>query len=295
MPPSPSLYTIRVQSSLEKVSILLTGATGGIGMATARVLSSRGAELLIHGRDRQKVDKLTAELSSSGSTARGFVADLSSLAETARLARQVAQSVGALDVLINNAGVGFGRDGKKREVSRDGHELRFAVNYLAPFLLTEELLAAGLPRRAVINVASAGQDTVDFMDLMTQNDYSGIRAYCRSKLALIMFTIDCAALHQELQVHALHPGTYLDSPMVREAGIQPLGPVSQGADSILAVLDAARGIGTSAGAGAGPGRGESGRYFDRSRPARALAQAYQPEARRKLREASLSLVASFRA
>ena len=94
------MYTIRVQSSLEKVSILLTGATGGIGMATARVLSSRGAELLIHGRDRQKVDKLTAELSSSGSTARGFVADLSSLAETARLARQVAQSVGALDVTL---------------------------------------------------------------------------------------------------------------------------------------------------------------------------------------------------
>jgi NAD(P)-dependent dehydrogenase (short-subunit alcohol dehydrogenase family) len=281
-----SLYIIRVKSSLEKISILLTGATGGIGIATARALSENGAELLIHGRDRQKVDKLTAELISAGSKARGFVADLSSLAETARLARQVLQSAGTLDVLINNAGVGFGRDGKKREVSRDGHELRFAVNYLAPFLFTEELLGAGLPRRAVINVASAGQDTVDLSDLMTGSGYSGVRAYCRSKLALIMMTFDCAALHPGLQVHALHPGTYLDSHMVREAGIQPLGPVSQGADSILAVLDAAL--------DAAAPRGESGRYFDRARPARALAQAYQPQFRRKLREASLSLVAPFR-
>ena len=274
-----------MKSSLGKLSILLTGATGGIGTATARALSAKGAELLVHGRDRQKVDRLTAELSAAGVKARGFVADLSSLAETARLARQVVESTRTLDVLINNAGVGFGRNDRKREVSRDGHELRFAVNYLAPFLLTEELLAAGLPRRAVINVASAGQDTVDLADLMSESAYSGVQAYCRSKLAMIMMTFDCAALHPGLQVHALHPGTYLDSHMVREAGIQPLGPVSQGAESILAVLEAALGA---------SGEAESGRYFDRSRPAQALAQAYESEARRKLREASLSLVAPFR-
>ena len=232
------------------------------------------------------MDRLTAELSAAGAKARGFVADLSSLAETARLARQVIESAGTLDVLINNAGVGFGRDGRKRETSRDGYELRFAVNYLAAFLLTEELLANGLPRRAVINVASAGQDTLDFGDLMCGNGYSGVQAYCRSKLAMIMMTIDCAALYPDVQFQALHPGTYLDSHMVREAGIQPLGPVSQGAESILAVLDSALG-----GAKADE---ESGRYFDRSRPTRALAQAYQPEARRKLREASLALVAPFR-
>ncbi len=276
-------------TSLEGISILLTGATGGIGTATARLLSAQGAELLIHGRDRQKVEGLVAELSAGGSKVRGFVADLSSLAETVRLARQAVESAGALDVIINNAGIGFGKDGKRREVSRDGHELRFAVNYLAPFLLTETLLGAGLPRRAVINVASAGQETVELSDLMTESGYTGVRAYCRSKLALIMMTFDCAALHPGLKVHALHPGTYLDSHMVREAGIQPLGPVSQGADSILAVLDEALGDTSAAG-----GRGESGRYFDRSRPARALAQAYLPEFRRKLREASLLLVAPFR-
>jgi NAD(P)-dependent dehydrogenase (short-subunit alcohol dehydrogenase family) len=255
-------------------------------MATARALSSRGAELLVHGRDSRKVDRLTAELTASGAKARGLVADLSSLAETARLARQVIENVGTLDVLINNAGVGFGRDGRKRETSRDGHELRFAVNYLAAFLLTEELLAAGLPRRAVINVASAGQDTLAFEDLMSGSGYSGVQAYCRSKLAMIMMTFDGAALHPDLQFQALHPGTYLDSGMVREAGIQPLGPVSQGAESILAVLDIAL--------GAANGGDESGRYFDRTRPTRAMAQAYQPEARRKLREASLALVAPFR-
>ena len=195
-----------MKTSLGKLTVFLTGATGGIGAAAAQALASRGAELLVHGRDTQKVDRLTAQLSASGAKVRGFVADLSSLAETARLARQVIECAGTLDVLINNAGVGFGRDGRKREISRDGHELRFAVNYLAAFLLTEALLAAGLPRRAVINVASAGQETLDFADLMSTKGYSGVQAYCRSKLAMIMMTIDGAALHPDLQLQSLHPG-----------------------------------------------------------------------------------------
>jgi len=263
-------------------SILLTGATSGIGLATARSLAGSGARLLVHGRDREKLDRVIAELAALGATVNGFVADLSSLEETAALARAVASSEGHLDVLINNAGVGFGRDGKKRELSRDGHELRLAVNYLAPFLLTGDLLARGLPRLAVINVASAGQETLDFDDLMSQRAYTGVRAYCRSKLALIMLSFDLAALHPALQVHALHPGTYLDSQMVRDAGIAPLGPVSRGAESILQVLTMAL------------GGGVSGRYFDRARPARALAQAYDTADRSRLREISLKLVAPWR-
>ena len=142
-------------------------------------------------------------------------------------------------MLINNAGVGTAGETKDRELSRDGYELRFAVNYLAPFLLTEELLARGLPRRAIINVASAGQEPLDFDDLMTERDYSGMRAYCRSKLALIMMSFDLAELNAALQVHALHPGTYLDTAMVRKAGIRPLGPASRGGQSILGVLSTA--------------------------------------------------------
>jgi len=271
-----------MKSSIENLTVFLTGATGGIGRATAAVLAERGAVLLLHGRDERRLHELVSELSSTGARIQPLVADLSSLCETVRLAREAAKAAPDLDVLINNAGVGFGRDSTRRERSRDGFELRFAVNYLAAFVLSEELLARGLPRRALVNVASAGQETLDFSDLMTDRGYGGVRAYCRSKLAMIMMSFDCAALHPGLQVQALHPGTYLDSGMVREAGIRPMGPVSRGAESIVAVLEEAlRG-------------GESGRYFDQSTPARALAQAYDRTARARLREASLALAEPFR-
>ncbi len=267
---------------METLSILVTGSTGGIGRVTSAALVKRGAALLLHGREASRLDGLVAELASFGARVQRFVADLASLSETADLARRVA-SRGGVDVLINNAGVGFGREATKREKSRDGFELRFAVNYLAPFLLSEELLARGAVRRVLINVASAGQEEVDFSDLMTERGYSGVRAYCRSKLALVMATITWASLHPALQVQCLHPGTYLDTGMVREAGIPPLGPASRGEESILALLETClRG-------------GESGRYFDQIRPSRARPQAYDENARAKLREASLALVAPFRA
>jgi NAD(P)-dependent dehydrogenase (short-subunit alcohol dehydrogenase family) len=273
---------IDMKAPLENLTVFLTGATGGIGRATAMALAEKGAALLLHGRDERKLRELVSELSSTGSRIQALAADLSSISETVRLAREVVKSAPGLDVLINNAGVGFGKDSTRRERSRDGLELRFAVNYLAAFVLSDELLARGLPRRAIVNVASAGQEILDFSDLMTDRGYGGVRAYCRSKLAMIMMSFDFAALHPGLQVQSLHPGTYLDSGMVREAGIRPLGPVSRGAESIVAVLEEAlRG-------------GESGRYFDQSSPARALAQAYDKNARARLRDASLALAAPFR-
>jgi NAD(P)-dependent dehydrogenase (short-subunit alcohol dehydrogenase family) len=271
-----------LSSAINGKTIFITGATNGIGLACARALARAGARLCLHGRDAGKLRKAADEAAALGAAVQTFAADLSSLEETAALAREVARA-GELDALINNAGIGFGRNGTARELSRDGHELRFAVNYLAPFLLTEELLGRGLPKLAVINVASAGQETLDFEDLMTEHGYSGVRAYCRSKLALIMMSFDLAALHPELQVHALHPGTYLDTGMVREAGITPLGPVSQGVDSIVFVLTAALDGGAS-----------SGGYFDRTRQSRALAQAYNTAARQKLRAISAELVAKWR-
>jgi NAD(P)-dependent dehydrogenase (short-subunit alcohol dehydrogenase family) len=158
------------------------------------------------------------------------------------------------------------------------------VNYLAPVLLTTTLLDAGLPKRAVINVASIGQEALDFNDLMMQHQYDGVSAYRRSKLALIMFTFDLAREKPQRQIHALHPGTLLDTGMVRDAGIVPHGPASDGARSIQAVLDVALG-----------GRGQSGRYFDEESPTRAIDEAYDLDARGRLREATAALLAPFRA
>lgn len=191
-----------------------------------------------------------------------LVADLSSLAEIRRLAEAVRARTDRLDILINNAGIGTA--GTKRQVSADGYELRFAVNYLAGFLLTSQLLPllkASAPAR-IVNVASAGQQAIDFDDVMLTRSYDGVRAYCQSKLAQIMFTIDLA---QELKgsnvtVNSLHPASYMNTTMVRQAGVTPWNSVETGADAILNLA-----ISPDL-------EGRSGLYFDGPREARANAQ-----------------------
>jgi NAD(P)-dependent dehydrogenase (short-subunit alcohol dehydrogenase family) len=184
--------------------------------------------------------------------------------------------------LINNAGVGFGSDRTQRETSRDGFELRLAVNYLAPFVLTHELLARSTPTRAIVNVSSIGQEPIDTNDLLLEHAYDGVSAYRRSKLALIMHTFDVAAAFGSIASNALHPGTFLDTGMVRDAGITPLGPATRGADVIAHVLSRALLDKTS------------GRYFDEMREARPNAQVFDLDARARLRERTLALTAPFR-
>jgi NAD(P)-dependent dehydrogenase (short-subunit alcohol dehydrogenase family) len=277
-------------------TVLITGATGGIGYLAARALLRAGARVALHGRDADRLttcaeslarDACDAAADASGEPTRSgaiaglFVSDLASLADTAALAAQVAREVPALDVLVNNAGVGFGSDRRLRERSRDGHELRFAVNYLAPVLLTELLLSHGLPRRAVVNVASIGQEPLDFEDIESARDYEGTRAYRRSKLALIMWSFDLAARHPERVVHALHPGTLLDTQMVRDAGVVPRGPASRGAEVILGVVE--RALQST----------RSGEYFDELSPAPAKPPAYDELARAELRAATLERLRPF--
>jgi NAD(P)-dependent dehydrogenase (short-subunit alcohol dehydrogenase family) len=209
------------------ITFLVTGATGGIGRAFVESLAGSGAQVIVHGRSAQRVEETVRAISARGVEATGLIADLASLDETALLAEQALALGRPIDVLINNAGVGFGRDRTRRETSRDGFELRFAVNYLAPVLLTRKLIAGGMPRRAVVNVASAGHEALELDDLQSTRHYDGVQAYRRSKLALISFTFDLAE-ETKVAVNALHPGTFLDSGMVRESGIQPLGPVSRG-------------------------------------------------------------------
>ena len=279
-------YVRCVANPWNELAVLVTGATGGLGEPLCDALAVAGANLVVHGRDRARVEALAARLP----RARGAVADLASLEET----RVLASSVGPIDMLINNAGVGFGADRTKREVSRDGHELRMAVNYLAPFVLTTELLRRGHPR-AIVNVASGGQLALDFEDLMSEHAYDGVDAYRHSKLALIMFTFDQAKLGA-VPIVALHPGTFLDTAMVRDAGITPQGTAQQGADAIKLVAERAL-------------AGETGTYFNQKSPARRAspalpgeaapphggaewidAQAYDEAARRMLRDRTLDLI-----
>ncbi len=258
---------------------LITGSTDGVGRVVAKTLGAAGARVLIHGRDAERGQRVVSEIEQAGGSALFVAADFASLAEVRRLGDTIRHSEKRLDILINNAGIGTA--GTERLTSIDGYELRFAVNYLAGFLLTHLLLPlikTSTPAR-IVNVSSAGQQAIDFDDVMLMRGFSGRRAYCQSKLAQIMFTIDLA---KELDgsgviVNALHPATYMNTSMVRRAGVSPMSSVEEGAEAILNLA-------------VSPGmEGRSGRYFNGLREARADGQAYDEAARRRLRAISLEL------
>ena len=267
---------------LKDKTILVTGSTDGVGRVVAQRLGAGGARVLVHGRDAARGKATVTEIEAAGGKAELLVADLASLAEVRRLAEAVRARTDRLDILVNNAGIGTAGQGARRQVNADGYELRFAVNYLAGFLLTSELLpliAASAPAR-IVNVASAGQQAVDFGDVMLTRSYDGVRAYCQSKLAQILFTVDLAE-HLKgsgVTVNALHPASYMNTTMVRKAGVTPWSSVETGADAIL-------NLATSPAL-----EGRSGLYFDGLRESRADAQAYDARARQQLRSLSLDLV-----
>jgi NAD(P)-dependent dehydrogenase (short-subunit alcohol dehydrogenase family) len=259
--------------------VLITGSTDGLGRELALRLGTEGAHVIVHGRNRERGAAVVEEIALGPGSARFYAADFASLDQVRSLAAAIRRDYERIDVLVNNAGIWL-RTADERVLSEDGHELTFAVNYLAGFLLTHELLdllVASAPAR-IVNVSSGAQQPIDFDDVMLERDFSGGRAYAQSKLAQILFTFDLAAALDGtgVIVNALHPATLMDTPMVRGAGVPPRSTVDEGAEAVLHLVKA-DGIG-------------SGGYFNGMTPARAHAQAYDQTARARLRALSRTLV-----
>jgi NAD(P)-dependent dehydrogenase (short-subunit alcohol dehydrogenase family) len=257
---------------------VITGATDGLGKGIAEELAPTGARLILHGRNEEKGQAVLEKLRPRATGELEWrLADFASLDDVRGLVDELLDEQ-RIDALVNNAGIGTAGP---REESEDGYELTFQVNYLAPFLLTRRLLPlikSSAPSRIVI-VSSAGQAPIDFDDVMLEEHYTGVQAYCQSKLALVMLTFDLA---EELEgsgvtANCLHPGTYMPTNMVRTAGINPVTPLEDGVAATLRLIVSPEVDGVN------------GHYFNGTAEDAPHPQAEDPDARRRLRELSEEL------
>ena len=264
---------------------LVTGSTRGLGEEVALRLGAMDYHVIVHGRNVERGEGVVAAIESEGGSAEFRRADFLELDQVRELADGILDDFERLDLLVNNAGIGSAGGDMERTV--DGVEPVFQVNYLAHFLLTEKLLPLledSAPAR-IINVSSAAQAPIDFDDLMLEHwepaEGQIGRPYAQSKLAQILHAYDMAERLEDsgVTINALHPATFMDTYMVRRAGIEPRATVDEGADAVMQLVVDEVG---------------SGQYFRDMVPTRAHEQAYDPEARRKLREVSLELIDSGR-
>jgi NAD(P)-dependent dehydrogenase (short-subunit alcohol dehydrogenase family) len=264
-------------------TIFITGATDGLGRALALNLAAEDVRLVVHGRDRERLERLRSELTQPGRLPPVVVrADLASMAQVHQLAEEVSGRVGSIDVLVNNAGIGpVGPDGPERRTSVDGYELRFAVNYLAGFDLTLRVLPllAGRNDARIVNVASIGQNPIDFDDVMIERDYTPARAYGQSKLAQITWGFMLAERLRRygIAVNSLHPATNMPTKMV-------LTSMPKGVDTLESGEEATRRLVNDATLA-----GVTGRYYDHLAEAQAHASAYDPGVQQRLWQLSMDL------
>ena len=271
-------------------TVLITGATAGIGLGTAEALAKRGADLLLVGRDAAKTERVAASLRDKGGIVTLFVADLSKQDAVRRLADEVRAKTARLDVLINNVGA----ISQHRTESADGTEMTFALNHLAPFLLTNllfDLLQVSAPAR-VVTVSSAAHTwgTMDFTDLDYRKGYGGWKAYGRSKLANILFTYELARRSAGTGVtsNALHPG-FVASDFGHNNG--GLFAVMLKLTQRLFAISVEDGAKTSDHLASASGVIEgTGKYFVKSRPVASSKASYDETAWRRLWDVSAEMV-----
>lgn len=258
--------------------VLITGSTGGMGRELAKRMASRGAHVIVHGRNEERGREVVADIEREGKgSARFYTADFGSFAQIREFGESILRDYERLDILVNNAG--FGSTPDERLLSEDGHEFRFHVNYLSHFLLTRMLMIRLLDGDAsrIVNVSSLAQSPIDFDDVMIENNFSGGRAYGQSKLAQIMHTFDLA---EELEgtgviVNALHPATYMPTAMVARAGVEPRATIDEGADAVMQLITSDE-IGT-------------GQFYRGLELGKANDQAHDRAAREKLKALSEEL------
>jgi NAD(P)-dependent dehydrogenase (short-subunit alcohol dehydrogenase family) len=277
---------------------LVTGATRGVGRATAEALAKLGANVIVHGRDSAAVGavcRATLRMARGGQVT-GAVADFASLKSVRRMAEEVAAQNPRLDVLVNNAGTGA----RQRRETADGFEWSFGVNHLAPFLLTKLLLPTvtkSAPAR-IVTVASMAyrRAVLDFDDLQWQRrKYRTMQAYSESKLANILFTLELSRRLAGTGVTAncLHPGVVATN-MFSSLG----GPVGKFFGVLLRPLlvSPAAGAKTSVYLASAPELATvSGRFFERSREVSLDANGQDAAAARRLWDVSEELVARAKA
>lgn len=254
----------KMENSVSGKTILVTGSTDGLGKLVARHVAEEDATVLLHGRNTSKGKQVLNELISQtgNKNIRYYNGDFASLGEVVQLSKEIIRNHPQIDILINNVGIGSGKvsDYNQRRISKDGIELRFQVNYLSHVLLTDKLLPL-LPSGAVIvNVASIGQEPIDFDNIMLEKNYDGYFAYKQSKTALIMYTFDLAERlkNDGIKVNVLHPATLMNTKMVFEDWNYTMTTVEQGAEATENLLFTE----------------STGEYYDMKRKSRAINQTY---------------------
>lgn len=242
-----TVSTAHAETDGERISyagktVLVTGSTDGLGRALALALAADGAHVIVHGRNAERGRAVVEEVTTRGVGSAVFIAaDFASIRGVREFADTIARDHPRLDLLVNNAGIAFNRE-QPRHTSEDGHELQFAVNYLAGWVLVNTLrpsLEAAAPSR-IINVASGAAHPIDFDDVMLEQPGAHVRGYGQSKLAQITMTAAIADnfARDGITMISLHPASMMDTTMVRGLGGPIRSTVAEGRDTVMGLITA---------------------------------------------------------